>query len=129
MQLYQLFLTSVLLTPKSELDTCLRSTKISTFSWHIFVITCFMTKTWTRLIDAGEIKVHGLKLLPINIKFMSGLDLNLDETMHSLWIWMIRWFSQRHETSNPGIKKGTLPFYLQELPSMKNLGFSSMPAH
>ena len=44
-----------------------------------------MTKTWTRLIDADEIKVHGQKLLP-NIKFMSGLDLNVDETMHSLWI-------------------------------------------
>ena len=44
-----------------------------------------MSKPCTRLIDADEIKVHGLKLLP-NIKFMSGLDLNLDETVHSLWI-------------------------------------------
>ena len=42
-----------------------------------------MTKTWTRLIDADEIKVHDLKLLR-NIKFMSGIDLNLDETVHSL---------------------------------------------
>ena len=70
-----------------------------------------MTKTWTRLIGADEINVHDQKLLP-NIKFMSGLDLHLDETVHSLWIWMIRWFSQRHETSTPGTKKGTLPLYL-----------------
>ena len=44
-----------------------------------------MTKTWTRLIGADEINVHDQKLLP-NIKFMSGLDLHLDETVHSLWI-------------------------------------------
>ena len=44
-----------------------------------------MTKTWTRLIGADEIKVHGQKLLP-NIEFMWGIDLHLDETVHSLWI-------------------------------------------
>ena len=70
-----------------------------------------MIKTWTRLIDTDVIKVHGLKLLS-NIQFLSELDRKFDKTVHSLWIWLIRWFSQRHETSTRGIKKGTLPFYL-----------------
>ena len=84
---------------------------------------CFMIKTWTRLIDTDVIKVHGLKLLS-NIQFLSELDRKFDKTVQSLWIWLIRWFSQRHETSTPGIKKGTLPFYLLEFPPMKDLVFT-----
>ena len=84
---------------------------------------CFMIKTWTRLIDTDVIKVHGLKLLS-NIQFLSELDRKFDKTVHSLLIWLIRWFSQRHETFTPRIKKGTLPFYLQEFPLMKDLVFT-----
>ena len=40
---------------------------------------CFLTKTWTWLIDADKIKVHGLKRLS-NIQFLSELDLKLHKT-------------------------------------------------